>query len=287
MKQTQDEAIRDAAHKGTSPAAAETTEQIRLKGLALQDMVRRPLAWFKHNPENDVFAASKSPAYWQDLERDIREAGIILSPLIAMPDGLLIEGESRLTIARKLSAEGLLDFDVLPVRIIKGELTEVEQRRRLYLGNLSRFEIDANTRATLYARIWPDLTREAKPGPASSAGKGVTETVSVTSAVKDLAASAGITERQAWNEKKVIEGAEAERKSEGAPVLRREHVQKARAKVNAARRGKAKAPAKRKAGFIRLPRKDAELVLQILRQSKPANSQHAAAIKIIEKALKR
>src|SRR5208337_5641561 len=70
---------------------------------------------------------------------------------------LLIEGESRLTIARKLSSEGLLDFDLLPVRIIKGELSADDQRKRLYLGNLSRFEIDEDTRLTLYAKVWPDF----------------------------------------------------------------------------------------------------------------------------------
>jgi hypothetical protein len=284
MKQTQDQAIRDMANRGAPRPAAEATEQIRLEGLALQDMVRRPLGWFKHNPDNDVFTALKSPAYWQALERDIREAGTILSPLIAMPDGLLIEGESRLAIARKLAEEELLDFDLLPVRIIKGDLTEEDRRRRLYLGNLSRFEIDPDTRAALYVKIWPDLTREIKPGRPTNAEIGKTDTVSV------FAEATGITERQARREKKVIEGAEKERQTEGAPTLRPEHVQKARAKVNAQRREKAKQASAKNApgrGPIQLSRTHAEVVLETLRRVKAPSAAQATVIREIEKALRK
>ncbi len=284
MRQTQEQAIRDMANRGPRPSAADTTEQIRVQGLALQDMVRRPLAWFKHNPENDVFTALKTPAYWQALERDIREAGAILSPLIAMPDGTLIEGESRLTIARRLAAEGLLDFDHLPVRIIKGELSEEERRRRLYLGNLSRFEIDPDTRASLYAQIWPDLTRDVKRGRPPDAGEGKTDTVSV------FAEATGITERQARREKEIIEDAEQERKAEGALTLKPEHVKKARAKANARRREKTKVAAREALpGLvdIRLPHGHAELVLQALRSVKRKSRPLGAAIREIEKALQR
>jgi hypothetical protein len=282
MRQTQEQAIRDMANRNPQRSAADTTEQIRVQGLALQDMARRPLSWFKHNPENDVFAALKTPTYWQALERDIREAGAILSPLIAMPDGTLIEGESRLTIARKLAVEGLLDFDVLPVRIIKGDLSEEERRRRLYLGNLSRFEIDPDTRAALYAQIWSDLTHEVKRGRPADAGEGKTDTVSV------FAEAAGITERQARREKEIIERAEKERKAEGAPTLKPEHVKKARAKANARRREKTKAAVRETlTGLvdIRLPRGHAELVLQALRMVKPKSGPLGAAIREIEKAL--
>lgn len=268
---------------GPRPMATEPepAERIRLEGLSLDDMVRRPLSWFKHNPENDVFTTLKTPTYWQSLERDIREAKAILSPLIAMPDGLLIEGESRLIIARKLSEEGLLDFDFLPVRIIKGELSPEEQLKRLYLGNLSRFEIDEDTRAALYAQIWPDLLREASPGRPSSEN---TDTVSVkrTQAVQELAKQAQISERQAWREAEVIkEGAEIAR-GQGETTLRPEHIRKARQKRNALRREKTKA---RGMITLMLPRAHAQLLLRILKSAKPARPEQNSIIRKLMQAI--
>lgn len=270
---------------GPRPMAADSqpAEKIRLEGLALDDMVRRPIAWFKHNPENDVFTSLKTVAYWQALERDIREAKAILSPLIAMPDGLLIEGESRLTIARKLSAEGLLDFDFLPVRIIKGELSSEEQRKRLYLGNLSRFEIDEDTRAALYAQIWPDLTREAHPDRISDEN---TDTVSVkrTQAVQELAKQAGISERQAWREAEVIKEGAAIAEGEGESLPRPEHIRKAREKRNALRRAKTK----KASNFVTLAlsREHAQILLRILKRVKPISSGQSLIIGKLTQAMK-
>ena len=261
---------------------AQPAEKIKLEGLALDDMVRRPIAWFKHNPENEIFTSLKTPSYWQTLERDIRESKAILTPLIAMPDGLLIEGESRLTVARKFSEEGLLDFDFLPVRIIKGELSAEEQRKRLYLGNLSRFEIDEDIRATLYAQIWPDLTQEARPGRTSGEN---TDTVSVkrTQAVQELAKQAGISERQAWREAEVIKEGAAIAKGEGEASPHPEHIRKAREKKNALRRAKGK----NTAGTVTLtlPRDHAKILLRILKQTKPPLPEQSLIIKRLTQAI--
>jgi len=270
---------------GPRPMAAESqpAEKIKLEGLALDDMVRRPLAWFKHNPENDVFTSLKSSSYWQSLERDIREAKAILSPLIAMPDGLLIEGESRLTVARKLSSEGLLDFDFLPVRIIKGELSSEEQRKRLYLGNLSRFEIDEDTRAALYAQVWPDLTREAHPGRISVEN---TDTVSVkrTQAVQELAKQAGISERQAWREAEIIKEGASIAKDEGETSPLPQHIRKAREKRNEKRRAKTKRSPDTMT--LTLSRSQMKVILRILKEAKPAVPEQNAVIKKLSDLLK-
>ena len=265
-------------------AAAPPAPSPIVQGLKLSDVQLWPQERFKPHPSNHVFDSAKTEDYWRDLRRDILEAGAIINPVIALPDGTLLEGHSRLRIAGELAAEGK-DLGRIPVRVVASPITPEEAERRVFLGNLSRFEIDADTRAALYARIWPDLTREAKPGPASNAEKGVTATVSVTSAVKDLAASAGITERQAWNEKRVIEGAEKERRAEGAPALKPEHVKKAREKVNAERRAKAKAPAKKSGRVtISLPREHAKLVLRAVQRMRPPN---VAIVKAIEKAIEK
>ena len=257
-----------------------------VKGLKLSDVQLWPLERFKPHPSNHVFDSAKTDAYWRDLRRDIIEAGAIINPVIALPDGTLLEGHSRLRIASDLAAEGR-DLGRIPVRVVSSPITPAEAERRVYLGNLSRFEIDQDTRAVLYAKIWPDLTREAKPGPVSGAQRGVTETVSVTSAVKELAASPGISERQAWNEKRVLEGAEAERKAEGVENIGQKHVKKARAKVNALRREKAKAPEGKSGRLtLKLPRAHVELVLGMLRKVKAPSDMQSRIIREIERALK-
>jgi len=137
--------------------APEVAEKLRIEGLELSDLTYKTLSFFHENPENVIFRPLKKIDYFTSLEKDIREAGMILSPLIAMPNGLLIEGESRLEIAQKLNKEGIPGFERLPVRLILSVLSEDEQKKRLYLGNLSRFEIDEETRLILYAEIWSDF----------------------------------------------------------------------------------------------------------------------------------
>ena len=135
-------------------ATAAPEPQPASAGLELSEIMYKPRSWLRMNPENEIFRALKSPQYFDDLERDIREAGAILNPLIAMPDGLLLEGESRLLMAERIG------MAKLPVRIVLSALDESEQRRRLWLGNLSRFEVDEDTRLLLYSRIWPGAARK-------------------------------------------------------------------------------------------------------------------------------
>ena len=225
--------------RAQSSTEVQPAEQIRLQGLALDDMVRRPLSWFRHNPDNDVFTALKTPAYWQALERDIREASSILTPLITMPDGLLIEGESRLTIAKKLSSEGLLDFDLLPVRIIKGELSPDEQRKRLYLGNLSRFEIDEDTRLALYAKVWPEyyFAEPTKGGRPSENGDTVSR---FSPTAKEIAKATGKSSRQVKRDRGVVLTARKLAAEGGKSEPTAEDIRRAREKENVARRVKEK-----------------------------------------------
>ena len=253
---------------------SQPAEQIKLQGLALDDMVRRPLAWFRHNPDNEIFTPLKTNAYWQALERDVREAGAILAPLIAMPDGLLIEGESRLTIARKLSSEGLLDFDVLPVRIIKGELSVDDQRKRLYLGNLSRFEIDEDTRLTLYLKVWPDyyLAQSTKGGRPS---KNPDTVSGFSPTAEEIAKATGKSSRQVKRDRAVLRTAQKIASRSGKREPNAEDIRKAREIENIKRRTKAKSSAPRRprvqAGgvVVELTRADVDEVITALRTGKP------------------
>lgn len=127
-----------------------------LAGLKLSDIQMQPLAWFKDHPGNKVFddAKAATPGYWRDLKRDITEARAILNPVIALIDGTILEGHSRIKLARELVGD-IPSLAKIPTRIVASKITAEEAERRLYLGNLSRFEMDEDTCLALYAKTWP------------------------------------------------------------------------------------------------------------------------------------
>lgn len=219
-------ALANLATAGRSGEALkfETPEGIAT-GLELSGVQYKPSSWFKENSDNAVFSSLKTQAYMDNLKRDILDAGTILNPLVAMPDGTLIEGHSRIIIIRQLEQEGRWSERV-PVRMILSNITADEIRKRVYLGNLSRFEIDVNTRAILYREIWPDFAPTA----------ATVAVMSATDAIREVAASAGIKERQAWNERGILQKADEIAKAEGKPKAEPEHVARARAERNAVRR---------------------------------------------------
>src|SRR5208282_1709171 len=128
---------------------------------------------------------------------------------------------------------------VLPVRIIKGELSAEEQRKRLYLGNLSRFEIDEDTRLTLYAKVWPGYFLDAKTGRPE---KG--DTVSPFSTKAEIAAATGKSERQVQRDRAVVLTARKIALGSGKAEADTEDIRRAREKENAQRRTKGKYPTK-------------------------------------------
>jgi hypothetical protein len=204
----------------------ETPEGIA-SGLELSGVQYKPSSWFKENPENAIFARLKTQGYMDNLKRDIADTGAILNPLIAMPDGTLIEGHSRISIIRQLETEGRW-VETVPVRLILSEISADEIRKRVYLGNLSRFEIDVNTRAVLYREIWPDFA----PATATVAVKAASE------AVREVAKNTGMKERQAWNERGILKLADQFAISEGKEKAGPEHVARAREEKNSERRQK-------------------------------------------------
>jgi len=111
----------------------------------------------------------------------------------------------------------------LPVRLVLSPMAQDEQERRLYLGNLSRFEVDENTRLILNARVWPGYY----------SGKGDAPKLA------EIAKAQGVTERQVKRDKVIMkEAAEIA----GSETVKPEHVQAARDKKNEARRSLVKSP---------------------------------------------
>lgn len=133
---------------------AEKVEQKTIEGLELSEIRYMPLSFFRPNPDNAIFDEVKDGSYFMGLKRDIDEARAIINPLIVTMDGLIIEGHSRYRIALELEAEGR-SLGPLPCRNVISSLTDAELRNRVYLGNLSRFEIPEALRDLLYSRIWP------------------------------------------------------------------------------------------------------------------------------------
>jgi hypothetical protein len=172
-------------------------------GLELSDIIFKPLSFFRYNPANEIFRAIKTEQYFNDLERDIREAGQILEPILAMPDGLIISGESRFIVADGIEChdeKGV--FARLPCRLILSPMSVEEQERRLYLANLSRFEVDEDTRLLLYARIWPGYF---SPG----------DTVAPAPAIAEIMEATGKSKRQVIRDGALVREAVTKATDEG------------------------------------------------------------------------
>lgn len=195
-----------------------------LSGIELSDIVFKELAFFRENPENEIFRKLKTDAYFKALEKDIREAGAIVTPLIAMPDGLLLEGESRLRVAKSLVQKGLNTYKKVPARIVRSLMSTEEIRSRLYLGNLSRFEIDEDTRILLYAQIWPGYFSASV-----STGRPKADTVSPFAIRQaEIAEVMGKSERQLRRDRTLYQKALAIARSQGKLLPEKKDIEEAK-----------------------------------------------------------
>jgi hypothetical protein len=200
----------------------------------------KPLSWFKRNPDNEIWQKEKTPEYWRALEKDIRESGVIRDPLIAMPDGLLISGESRLSIAEKLAAEGLKQFERAPVKLIDSPLTPEERKQIVYLENLSRFEISHETRVAAYIEIWPEymLSEEASRTPGRPAQDDPTGRIE-----KEISQKTGKSAKTLQRDREIALKAKDIAKKKGKPKPGLKEVKEALSRKNLERKTKAKPPA--------------------------------------------
>jgi len=220
-----------SAARPAVPVAPQDQPAPSLAGLKLSDIQLQPLAWFKDHPGNHVFddAKAATPGYWRDLKRDIAEARAILNPVIALMDGTILEGHSRIKIARELVAE-IPSLAKIPTRIVASRITPEEAERRLYLGNLSRFEMDEDTRLALYAKTWPGYFLAELPGGG--------DTVSPPPTKAQVAKATGKSERQIIRDKGIVKEAARIAKTEGGSVPDPRHVAQARIQANEQRKTK-------------------------------------------------
>jgi hypothetical protein len=223
------------------PDTPQAEQQSAVKGLVLSEIQFKPLEWFRHNPENEIFRGCKSADYFEALKKDIKSAKAILNPLICMPDGLIVEGESRHIIATSLLACGQAHFAKIPVRIILSSITPEQIRERLYLGNLSRFDIPYTVKLFAYSKIWPDYFLPQQPQepdePPSSEKRATTR--------KTIAAATGLSESQVKRNKAVIQKAAKLAEDENA-AFSVKHIEKAQVQKQEAHDGGLSPEEKRK-----------------------------------------
>jgi len=117
----------------------------------------------KDNNLNPELFKEETPEYFQTLEADIKERGVLV-PLIARKDGILLAGHNRLVIARRLGLARV------PVQYLESELTPDQERALVIKDNLFRRQLTQEDRLRLYKVLIPDFdeliqkeTRGAKP----------------------------------------------------------------------------------------------------------------------------
>lgn len=241
MSKAQKAAVEDLLSKGiTAPHPPRDIESVVPQGLRLTEEVYKPLSWFKRNPDNEIWQKEKTLEYWKALEKDIRESGVIRDPLIAMPDGLVISGESRLTISEKLVSEGLKQFERAPVKLVDSPLTPEQRKQIVYLENLSRFEISHETRVAAYIEIWPEymLSEETSRAPGRPAQNDPTSRIE-----KQISQRTGRTAKTLQRDRAIALKAKAIAKKKGKPKPGLKEVKEALSRKNLERRTKTKPPA--------------------------------------------
>jgi len=264
---------------GWSPETTEEppTPSPVVQGLKLSEVLFWPIEQFKPHPSNHVFDSAKTETYWRDLRRDILEAGAILNPLITLRDGTLLEGHSRLRVARELAAEGH-DLGRIPVRVVYSSITAAEAERRVYLGNLSRFELKDETRLTLYAKVWPGyFGQEGKPGRPEKSTHGETITAKV------IGRQIGKSVQQVKRDRAVVISAKKIAAEKGKPDADAEDIREAQRKAALKRRASANTAHSRR---IALPRGHVQLFLRMLRQVKAPSTVQMKIIRELEEVLR-
>lgn len=199
------------------------------KDPAADGLALGPIKWvsphvLKDHPENGIFDALKSAEYWKFLKRDISDAGQILEPLLITHDDTIISGHSRRNVALDLLEAGDKRFSEIPVRQILVPMDKNEEKRRVYLANLSRFQIDQAAWLHMVAEIYPEYFT----GAASTEDKPA-------ATVKQIAEEMGKSERHIKRGKRTITRANEIAKKEGVPRSSK-HVAKAKEEENKKRR---------------------------------------------------
>ena len=147
-----------------------------LSGTNLSDVQKVERNKLRPNPKNEEYFISESPEYFERLEQDIRERGILV-PLLAKEDGTLLAGHNRLIVAEKLN----LKF--VPVQYVKQQISESEEQSFVIKDNLLRRQFTGAEWLQIYRRLYPDFDERIAVG--NKAGKPKAEALTATIIAKD------------------------------------------------------------------------------------------------------
>lgn len=121
-------------------------------GVKLSDVFQVEPKDLKDNDLNPQLFKEETPEYFQTLEADIKERGVLV-PLIARKDGTLLAGHNRLVIARRLGLARV------PVQYLESTLTPDQEKALIIKDNLYRRHLSQEDRIQLYRVLIPDFDK--------------------------------------------------------------------------------------------------------------------------------
>ena len=136
-----------------NPLSWMETKKVEIQGTRLSDVQHISPTKLKQNPLNSDFFREESADYFDRLQTDIRERGIIV-PLLAKKDDTLLAGHNRLRVAIKLGLE------TVPVQYVLDGLAESVEREFIIKDNLYRRQFSTAEWIHLYKKLYPEFDKQ-------------------------------------------------------------------------------------------------------------------------------
>jgi hypothetical protein len=136
-----------------NPLSWMETKKVEIQGTRLSDVQHISPFKLKQNPLNSDFFREEGDDYFERLQNDIQERGIIV-PLLAKKDDILLAGHNRLRVALKLGLE------TVPVQYVLDTLAESAEREFIIKDNLYRRQFSTAEWIHLYKKLYPDFDHQ-------------------------------------------------------------------------------------------------------------------------------
>lgn len=132
-----------------------TVAREEINGIRLSAIRYVQVQELKENPINIEIFKQEGEGYFERLETDIKERGILV-PLIASKEGYLLSGHNRLKVAIKLGLQ------TVPVQYVEEVLTPEQERNFLIKDNLFRRHLNQTEWVKIYEKLYPDFKEWAE-----------------------------------------------------------------------------------------------------------------------------
>ncbi len=136
-----------------NPLSWMETQKVEIQGTRLSDVQHISPFKLKQNPLNSDFFREEGDDYFDRLQNDIQERGIIV-PLLAKKDDILLAGHNRLRVALKLGLE------TVPVQYVLDTLAESAEREFIIKDNLYRRQFSTAEWIHLYKKLYSDFDHQ-------------------------------------------------------------------------------------------------------------------------------